>query len=58
MSKIVQCILNTITFNNKKSRGLILQKNNTLINDWVPLKDLSNAKQKLQNKTWIIKGVF
>ena len=33
-------------------------KSNNLINHWAPLKDLSNAKQKLQNKEWITKGIL
>ena len=33
-------------------------KINNLINDWAPLKELSNAKQKLQNKPWIIKRIL
>ena len=35
-----------------------ISKINSLIDHWAPLKDLSNAKQKLQNKPWITKGIF
>ena len=35
-----------------------ISKINNLINDWAPLKELSNAKQKLQNKPWITKGIL
>ena len=35
----------------------IISKINNLINRWAPLKELSNAKQKLQNKPWITKGI-
>ena len=31
---------------------------NQQLNDWVPLKELPNAKQKLQNKPWITKGIL
>ena len=34
-----------------------LSKINNLIDHWAPLKELSNAKQKLQNKPWITKGI-
>ena len=33
-------------------------KISNLINHWTPLKELSNAKQKLQNKPWIYKGIL
>ena len=33
-------------------------KTNNLINHWAPLKELSNAKQKLQNKPWITKEIL
>ena len=35
-----------------------ISKINNLINHWAPLKELSNAKQKLQNKPWITKGIL
>ena len=35
-----------------------LSKINNLIDHWAPLKELSNAKQKLQNKPWITKGIL
>ena len=35
-----------------------ISKIKNLINDWTPLKELSNAKQKLQNKPWITKGIL
>ena len=36
----------------------VISKINNLINDWTPLKELSNSKQKLQNKPWITKGIL
>ena len=38
--------------------GKPISKINNLINVWIPLKELSNAKQKLQNKSWITKGIL
>ena len=35
-----------------------ISKIKNLINDWTPLKKLSNAKQKLQNKPWITNGIL
>ena len=35
-----------------------ISKINNLIDHWAPLKELSNAKQKLQNKPWITKGIL
>ena len=35
-----------------------IPKISNLINDWAPLKELSNAKQKLQNKPWITKEIL
>ena len=35
-----------------------IPKINNLINDWAPLKELSNAKQKLQNNPWITKEIL
>ena len=35
-----------------------ISKINNLINDSAPLKELSNAKQKIQTKSWITKGIL
>ena len=35
-----------------------ISKINNLINHRAPLKELSNAKEKLQNKPWITKGIL
>ena len=40
------------------STKIFISKINNLINDWVQLKELSNAKQKLQNKPSITKGIL
>ena len=44
--------------NTNISTEKFISKINNLINDWAPLKELSNAKQKLQNKPWITKGIL
>ena len=35
-----------------------ISKMNNFINDWAPLKELSNTKQKPQNKPWITKEIL
>ena len=40
------------------STEIFMSKINNLINHWAPLKELSNAKQKLQNKPWITKEIL
>ena len=44
--------------NINKSTEKFISKINNLINDWAPLKELSNAKQKLQNKPLITKEIL
>ena len=43
---------------NNISTKKFVPKTNNLINHWAPLKELSNAKQKLQNKPWITKEIL
>ena len=44
--------------NINKSTEKFISKINNLINDWAPLKELSNAKQKLQSKPLITKEIL
>ena len=50
----LQLNLENINISTKK----FISKINNLINDWAPLKELSNTKQKLQNKPWITKSIL
>ena len=52
--KELQLNLENINISTKK----FISKINNLINDWAPLKELSNTKQKLQNKPWITKSIL
>ena len=51
---VLQLNLENINISTEK----FIAKINNLINGWAPLKEPPNAKQRLQNKPWIIKGIL
>ena len=50
----LQLNLEHINISTEKSDSKI----NNLINDWAPLKELSNGKQKLQKNPWITNRIL